>query len=120
MLKPIPRSILAHSVTLKIATGTDEWQNPTYRTATVSHVYLEQNLAFRKTTDNTERTRRGTLFVDARLSHPALNWDALADQSEQHGAPMVVECGTRVYTVDGVETLFDDSGAIHHYEVGLV
>ena len=120
MLKPIPRSILAHAVALKIATGTDEWQNPTYRTVIVSNVYLEQNLAFRKTTENTERTRRATLFVDARLSTPVLNWDLLADQSERAGAPMVVECGTRVYTVDGVETLYDDSGNVHHYEVGLV
>ena len=40
-------------------------------------------------------------------------------QSEQNGQPMVLVFQGTPYTVLTVETLYDDTGQLHHWELGL-
>ncbi len=124
MIRPIPPRILAQTVTLSVCQSIDAWQEPTYENYDVSRVCLQPTNMTAKTKENTEVTLRSLLFVDARLSAPALDWNALQVESEKNGAPCVVSYmqGSAVmrYTVLDVDTLYDDRGNVHHYEVALV
>ena len=75
----------------------------------------------RKTKDNTETVLRSLCFVDAVRSTPrGLDFDALQHQSEKNGQPMALVYRDTPYTVLTVETLYDDTGQLHHWELGLV
>ena len=41
-------------------------------------------------------------------------------QSEKNGQPMTLVFQGTPYTVLTVETLYDDTGQLHHWELGLV
>ena len=120
MLKPIPAKILRSTAAVKVCTGTDRYQNQTYDTWTVKKVHLQPTNEIRKTTSDTERTLRAILFVDARRSTPALDWDALFTQAQQAGGDMRITIREEEYTVFDVDSLRDDTDRLHHWEVGLV
>lgn len=121
MLKPIPAKMLHHSVVFRIVAGTDVWQNPQVQEVTASKVCMQPSSETRRTAQNTEVVLRSMLFVDARLSRPiGIDPAALKVQSEQNGAPLTCTFNGQSYTVHTVETLYDDEGRLHHYEVGLV
>ena len=64
---------------------------------------------------------RKTYYVDAVRSTPrGLDLDTMQQQSEQNGQPMVLVFQGTPYTVLTVETLYDDTGQLHHWELGLV
>lgn len=67
---------------IKVCTGMNAWQKPVWQDYEVSHVHL-QNTNEVKTKENTEVVLRSTLFVDARLSKPALDYDSLAERSQR-------------------------------------
>lgn len=120
MLKPIPARILRSTATVKVTSGVDRYQNPTYDEYTVKKVHLQPTNEIRKTQDNTECVLRSILFVDAKSSTPALDWWALFEQAHALAGDMRVIVRGQEYTVFAVDALRDDTDNLHHYEVGLV
>lgn len=127
MLRPIPQQLLGYLVTLKVCTGVDAWQTPTWQEHTVQRVHLQGTNEVRKTTNNTEVVLRSILFVDAVRSTPRLDYDALAAQSQAAGRPMrAVVSDAQGHQVGDYEVLTVDSvpdvpsNRIHHWELGLV
>ena len=98
-LSPIPARILKQSATLRVCSGVDMWQEPTW----------------------TETALGSICFVDAVRSTPrGMDFDAMQRQSEKNGQPMTLVFRGTPYTVLTVETLYDDTGQLHHWELGLV
>ena len=127
MLRPIPSALLVDVATIKVCTGEDVWQKPTWQEYIVKNVHLQNTNEVKKTKDNTEIVLRSTLFIDARKSSPALDYDALAEQSQKAGAPLrcivYSACGRKygeyeVVTTDPVPDV--PSTRVHHIELGLV
>ena len=127
MLRPIPWSILGDLMVLKVCTGMDAWQNPAWQEYTVEHVHLQNTNEVRKSKDNTEVVLRSVLFIDGMRSHPLLDYDTLAEQSQAAGKPL--RCTVyntagqkageyEVVTVDPVSDV--PAGRVHHIELGLV
>lgn len=126
MLSPIPGSILRDTLTLYVPQSYDRYQGGlTPDTYTVSHVHLQADNSTVKRADNTEVTLRGTLFIDARRSTPALNYDALQEAVQAAGGVMTCTVTDRrgkvsgTYTVLTVDGLPDDEDNLHHWEIGL-
>lgn len=120
MLPPIPSRILRTTATVHVATGTDVYQNQTYTEYTVRHVHLQPTADIRKTTTNTDLQLKAVLFVDARHSTPALQWDALFEQAHAIGGDMRVTVRGVTYTVMACDALRDDTDIFHHWEIQLV
>lgn len=120
MLKPIPAKILKSTATVDVCSGVDMYQNQTYTTYTVKRVHLQPTNEIRKTQSNTDIVLRSILFVDARISTPALDWCELLRTAHEHAGDMRVTVRGTVYTVLSVDELRDDTDGLHHWEVGLV
>lgn len=127
MLSTIPRKILRDTVTLSVPGGFDRYQNPVdVATYTVANVHLQSDNSTHKTAQNTEVTLRGVLFVDARISSPALDYWALQEAVQAAGGVMTCTVTdkrgsvTGPYTVAVVDALPDDEDNLHHWELGLV
>lgn len=121
MLRPIPSRILKHTVTLQTCTDVDAHQTPTWSQTTLGRVCMQPSNETKKSKDNTEVVLRGVCFVDARRSFPAgIDLDALQKQSESNGQPMTLLFNGNQYTILTVDTLYDDTGILHHTELGLV
>lgn len=127
MLRPIPKWLLRDLVTIKVCTGIDAWQKPTWQEYTVSNVHLQNTNEVKKTRDNTEVVLRSILFIDSTRSTPQLDYAALVEQSEAAGKPMraivtnaagVVAGDFEVLTVDLVPDVPSDR--VHHIELGMV
>ena len=87
MLGSIPQRILRDLVIIKVCTGVDAWQNPTWQETRVRNVHIQNTNEVRKTVNNTEVVLRSILFIDGRRSRPRLDYEALAMQSEAAGRP---------------------------------
>ena len=120
MLKPIPSKILRSTATVKACTGTDRYQNQTYTEYTVKKVHLQPTNEVRKTPNNTDCTLRSILFVDARVSTPMIDWEALFTAAQEKAGDVRVIVRGVEYTVQSVDALRDDTDNLHHYEIGLV
>ena len=127
MLRPIPQRILRDMVTIKVCTGVDVWQKPVWQKTLVKNVHLQNTNEVRKTANNTEVVLRSILFIDARRSVHALDYDALAMQSEAAGRPMrAVVMDFKGRRIGDYEVLVVDTGpnvprtTTHHVELGLV
>lgn len=122
MLRPIPSRILKHTVTLQACEDVDTYQSPSWGPViTLSNVCMQPSNETKKSKDNTEVVLRGVCFVDARRSFPAgIDLDALQKQSESNGQPMTLLFNGNQYTILTVDTLYDDTGILHHTELGLV
>lgn len=119
-MEPIPSRILAHSITLKTCAATDVWQNPAFVDTAVNKVCMQPTHETRRTRDNTEVVLRSLLFADAVRSVPALDYESLQIQSESNGKPMQLVFNGNTYTVLTIDKLYDDTGRLHHWELGLV
>ena len=120
-LSPIPARILKQSATLRVCSGVDMWQEPTWTETALGSICIQPSTETRKTKDNTEAVLRRICFVDAvRSTPPGLDFDAMQRQSEKNGQPMTLVFRDTPYTVLTVETLYDDTGQLHHWELGLV
>ena len=75
-------------MTLNVCTGVDAWQKPTWQPYEVQNVHIQNTNETKKTTDNTEVVLRAVVFVDTVRSQPALDYQALCDQSQAAGRPM--------------------------------
>lgn len=120
MLRPIPAKILKSTATVDVCSGVDMYQNQAYTTYTVKRVHLQPTNEIRKTQDDTECVLRAILFVDARISTPALDWCALLNTAHENSGDMRVTVRGVEYTVLSVDELRDDTDGLHHWEVGLV
>ena len=88
---------------------------------------LQNTNEVKKTKENTEVVLRSTLFIDASLSRPALDYDSLAEHSQKAGKPLRCEVFNsqgqkygeyEVLTVDPVPDV--PATRVHHVELGLV
>lgn len=121
MLDTIPSSILTHSATLRICTGVDVWENPSFQDVPLSRICIQPIHSTVMTKDNTEVGLNGTAFVDARLSLPVrYDFVSAQDTSEANGSPMHLIYQGRDYVVLLVDALVDDTGTYHHAELGLI
>ena len=127
MLRPIPQSLLGDIATIKVCSGVDVWQNPSWQTYTVNNVHLQNTNEIKKSKDNTEVVLRAILFIDSILSQPNLDYAALVDQSEEAGKPMrCVVPDSNGNAAGDFEVLIVDlvpdvpATRVHHIELGLV
>lgn len=127
MLSPIPRRILRDTLTLSVPSGFDRYQKPLTPTEyTVKNVHLQSDNVTRKTTNNDEVTLTGILFIDARYSTPALDYEALQKQTQALGGVMTCTVTNRrgstsgPFTILVIDGLPDDEANLHHWELGLV
>lgn len=112
---------------LKVCTGVDDWQAPTFLETKVRNVHLQNTRTLTKSKDNTEILLTSTLFVDSKYSKPNLDYESLQAQSEQNGNQMRAIIynakGKKLgdYAVVTVDLGSDYPGnKIHHTELGLV
>lgn len=127
MLTPIPRRILRDTLTLSVPSGFDRYQKPLAPTEYVVHnVHIQADNRTRKGANNTEVTLTGVIFVDARYSTPALDYEALQEATQAAGGVMTCTVTNRhggtsgPFTVAVVDALPDDEDNTHHYEIGVV
>lgn len=127
MLRPIPSQLLRDSMTLNVCTGVDAWQKPTWQPYEVQNIHVQNTNETKKTADNTEVVLRAVIFVDTVRSTPALNYEALCQQSQAAGKPMRAtvqdangnDLGDfEILTVDPVPDVPDTR--VHHIELGCV
>ena len=127
MLRPIPSQLLRDSMTLNVCTGVDTWQKPTWQPYEVQNVHIQNTNETKKTADNTEVVLRAVIFVDAVRSTPALDYEALCQQSQAAGKPMRATVQNfQGQTLGDFEILTVDPGPdvpdtrVHHIELGCV
>lgn len=121
MLTPIPARMLSQTASVSVPTQIDPWGAATASTSyTVQRVHLQNCSETRKTKDNTEVQLRSILFVDARISSPALDYWQLQQTAQSAGGLLSVTVDGDVYTVLTVDAVPDDTGRLHHWELGLV
>ena len=126
-LAPIPSRMLHDTAVFKVVTGMDRYQEKTYEEYTVNNVHLQSNSDTVKRANDTEVQLKGILFVDVRRSLPALDLNALQDQSLKNGDTMRVNVtdasgnDAGEYAVLVVDSLPDvPATRVHHYELGLI
>jgi hypothetical protein len=119
MLRPIPPRILRSTATVEVCKGTDLYQNQTYDVYTVERVHIQPTERIVKTETNTDQQLSAVLFVDARISKPALDWRALLEQAHNLGGDMRVTIRGVTYTVASADGLRDDTDRLHHWEIGM-
>jgi hypothetical protein len=119
MLRPIPPRILRSTATVEVCTGTDLYQNQTYETYTVKRVHIQPTEKIVKTRENTDQQLSSVLYVDARISSPAIDWRALLQSAHDNGGDMRVTVRGITYTVAYVDGLRDDTDRLHHFEIGM-
>ena len=127
MLRPIPSQLLRDSMTLNVCTGVDAWQKPTWQPYEVWNVHIQNTNETKKTADNTEVVLRAVIFVDTVRSTPALDYEALCQQSQAAGKPMRATVQNfQGQTLGDFEILTVDPGPdvpdtrVHHIELGCV
>ena len=120
MLRPIPRRILQTTATVEVCRAVDRYHNQVYDTYTVKNVHLQPSNEVRKGLTDTDFVLEGILFADARISSPALDWDALLHAANDAGGDMRITVRGRTYVARTAEALRDDTDRLHHWEIGLV
>lgn len=127
MLAPIPSCMLHDTVTLKVVTGMDRYQQKTYADYTIKNVHLQSSNDVYKRANDTEVQLKGILFVDAKRSTPVLDIYALQKQSLENGDTMraIVTDASGNETGDYAVLVVDDLPNVpatgrHHWELGLI
>ena len=120
MLKPIPARILTHDAVLQQCSGIDIWGKPTYMDLPLANICIQPTHETRMTKENTEVVLNSVAFIDARISQPAnVDYMLMQSVSEQNGAPLNIVYNGKTYVVVNVDALCDDTGKLHHTELGL-
>lgn len=119
MSRKPPAHVYAQTATLRVCSGVNRWNAPTWSETSVGHVNVQPASATVLTKDNTEVQLSGMLFADSVYTAPALDWQAKKDESEAAGQPATVVFEGRVYTVVDVAKLFNEFGMFDHWEVAL-
>ena len=108
-MRPIPRVLLPHAVTLARATVGERGALALTAVAALSYVRLDTSETETLTDDDTQRGRSAVLFYDVRNSCPR----GVAFAPGQY-----VLQGNRRYRVETVEPLYDGA-RLHHIEITL-
>lgn len=111
-MKPIPRAVLPHTVTLNVPGQTDVWGRETDRTmgTEICFVRIEPSSKLVTDTQNRQIQLSALLFYDCVNSAPrGISWKQ-GQKITFNGQP---------FTVQVVEPLYD-ARTLHHYEIGLV
>ena len=129
MLSTIPASILKDTLILSVPQSFNVYMAPTPQVYTVNRVHLQND---NKTTNintgtsgmNSQVTLVGTIFIDARLSYPRLDYEALQEQAQASGGVMTCRIRSRgvlsrEFVVNVIDGLPDDEGNLHHWELGV-
>lgn len=116
----IPKEILQTTATVEWCSGVDLYQNQTMESETVKNVHLQPTSAIVKTATNTDCQLRSVMFVDARLSKPALAWDELLETAHGLGGDVRVTVRGVTYTLMTADALRDRRDRLHHWELGLM
>lgn len=120
-MKPIPVQMLRHAVTLHVQTAVDAYNDRLEEeVVTLRRVCLQRSSANAISKDNVTENQTATLFVDASLSTPRLDWLGLKARADNAGGLMLVEHDGRAYTVTAVTEYLDDHARLHHWEVALL
>lgn len=110
-MRPIPKKLLIHTVTLLHISGKDRWGKEITDVQTMlTHVRIEPSSKIVKDKDNNEIQLSATLFFDCKNSRPLLTGFSLDDQIIFNG---------QKHRIQLVEPLYDGE-KLHHYELGLV
>lgn len=115
-----PSHLYGHSITLRVCTGVDTFQNPTWREYSVSGVNVQESTGTVVTAANTDASRRSLMFVDSLYSVPQLDWMRLKHESEDAGKRMQVVHKDEVYIVEAVDRVEDEYNMLDHWEVEMV
>ena len=110
-MKPIPKALLIHTVTLcsvaeKDAWGKEELGDP----VVLQYVRMEPSTKYVKDKDHKEIQLAATLFYDCHNSRP---------RNQTFSDGQVLTFNGEKYRVQLVEPLYDGR-RLHHYEMGLI
>lgn len=111
-MKPIPRAVLPHTVTLNIPGQTDTWSRETDQSmgAEIRFVRIEPSSKLVADAQNQQIQLSALLFYDCTNSIPrGVDWK----QGQQ------ITFNNQQFTVQSVEPLYA-ARALHHYEIGLI
>lgn len=111
-MKPIPRTVLPHTVTLNAPGQTDIWDQETDQPMSTEIRYVRIESSGRLVTDSQNRQIQlaALLFYDCVNSAPrGISWKQ-GQKITFNGQP---------FTVQVVEPLYD-ARTLHHYEIGLI
>lgn len=95
------------------------YQNQTYTTYTIKRVHIQPTEKIVKGVTNTDQQLNAVLFVDARISSPAIDWRALLESAHNLGGDMRVTIRGITYTVASADGLRDDTDRLHHWEIWM-
>ena len=92
MARKPPSHLYGHSITLRVCTGVDTFQNPLWREYAVEHVNLQASTGTTVTAANTDASMRSLQVLH----------------------------GNEVYTVEAILKIEDEYCRIDHWEVEMV
>ena len=110
---------------LSIPSAYDRWQEPTSSVTEIAHVHVQPTDKTMLSATNDEVKLSGIIFVDAKYSTPAVDFEALQQAAQAAGGVLQCSIRTRRGTVIGpmnildVEALPDDEANLHHWELGV-
>ncbi len=110
-MKPIPKSLLIHKVTLHRKESEDKWGRAELDMGTeLTYVRLEPSSRVVRDKNNAEIQLAAVLFYDCRNSRPK----GVTFQTDD-----VIIFNGQKHAVQAVEPLYDGR-RLHHYELGLI
>ena len=104
MLPPIPPQMLRSTITVGACTELDRDRRKIVTPYTVKRVHLQPSASVRKTSANTDVVLRAMLFVDARLSRPALDWEQLLRTAQLYSKEIENDADNVDAILDGAYT----------------
>ena len=119
-MQPIPYKLLVHSATLTVPSGSDLDGNNPVTTYSLTKIVVQPVTQTRRAADNTLVNFSGVVFYDDKRSLPALDFAALKRTADTYGGRMQITHASNVYTVGGVDIVYQPDGSVHHYEILLV
>ncbi len=110
-MRPIPKTLLIHTVRLQEVTEKDAWGKESLgKSVDLRYVRLEPSTKYVTDKDHNEIQLAAVLFYDCHNSQPR-------DQTFSDG--QVLSFNGEKYRVQLVEPLYDGR-RLHHYELGLI
>ena len=110
-IRPIPRKLLIHTVTLQKKISEDKWGKETLEAGTkLEHVRVEPSSRIVRNKENAEVQLAATLFYDCRNSRPS----GITFQEDD-----IILFNGQKHKVQTIEPLYDEK-KLHHYEMGLI
>lgn len=120
MLNSIPSRILTTKARLNVPYETDKNGKALYHSYDLTKTHLQPSNGDERATDNDRVLLKSILFVDSSMSRPkGLNFNALKIKADELGAKVEIIINNISYYLATIETILDDRGKIHHWELEL-